>query len=316
MELLHTTTDGVTWSPVAAPPTGPVAQDSAGTKVRFADSEDGWVFSTLPGEGKDVSWATHDGGKHWSAITFPVKSPNSIGVEDIEAAGGSVHAAVQVGDTVVIFSAPVGANTWRKTGGPYSLGAGPVPSGELVLQGGTGWFVQNDRVAISGARYGPPNNRGAAGKWDAWQPPCTKAGGPVVLAAPTTSQVDAVCTEGVWTGPKITVDLLTSTNGGASFGMSRPVPVGSAGIAAAADTSTVAVGASAQGGNSVAAVIEMTFNAGVSWQQVYRGPGSGWLELGFTTPSQGVGIVDGAGGTNTMLSTADGGRHWAPVNFR
>jgi hypothetical protein len=310
LSLLHTTDDGASWSSVPVPPSGRIGPDSAPLRARFADSEDGWIFSTLPGQSKAEAWSTHSGGRHWAAISFPVKSPYSA-VEDIEAAAGVVHAAVQVGDGVEIFSSPVSRDHWHRTGGPFELGAGPVPAGELALQGRSGWFVQIDRVVVSGARLGP------SGAWAGWRPPCSSAGGPAILAAPTASRVDAVCTEGVWTGPKVTVDLLASTDGGATFGPGRPVP-GMPDLASAIGPSTVAVGASVTGTNSVGVSLEMSFDKGASWRSVYRHAGAGWLELGFTTSEQGVAIVLGAqdGDPNTMLFTTDGGRHWAPVSFR
>jgi hypothetical protein len=285
--LVHTANDGASWSAVPVPPAGPEEADSTPLKVRFADPADGWIFSALPGQGKVQAWSTHSGGRRWSAISFPVKNPSSIGLEDIEAAAGVVDAALQVGDEVQIFSAPVDSNNWHRAGAAYQLGAGPVPSGELALQGRSGWFVQNDRVVVSGGRKQP------SGAWASWQPPCSSAGGPAVLAAPTASRVDAVCTEGVWTGRTVTVDLLPSTNGGTSFGPSRPVPVGSADMAAATGTSTVAVGALVNGNNSSDVTLEMSFNSGTSWRSVYRHAGAGWLELGFTTAQQGVAIVLG-----------------------
>ncbi len=267
-------------------------------------------FSTLPGQARVQGWSTHNGGQHWSALSFPVKDAGSVGIEDVEAAAGVVDAAVQVGDAVQIFSAPVGNSAWHRAGGPFELGAGPVPWGELALQGGSGWFAQNDRVVVSGGRLQ------ASGAWADWRPPCSSAGGPLLLAAPTPSRVDAVCTEGVWTGQKISVDLLRSSDGGTSFGASRNVPVASAELAAAIGAATVAVAAQANGANSADAELEMSFDNGASWRSVYRHAGSGWLELGFTTVTQGVAIVLGAPGhLNTMLFTTDGGRQWSPVTF-
>ncbi len=308
--LLRTTDDGTSWSPVPVPPTGPVGADAAPLRVRFADPDDGWIFSTLPGQAQVQGWSTHNGGRHWSALSFPVKNPGSVGIEDVEASAGVVDAAVQVGDEVQIFSSSIGADAWHRAGGPYELGAGPVPWGELALQGGSGWFVQNDRVVVSGGRHEGP------GTWAGWRPPCSSAGGPVLLAAPTTSRVDALCTEGVWTGQRISVDLLRSSDGGASFGPSRRVPVSSPELVAAIGVSTVAVGAQANGSNSADVNLDMSFDNGASWRSVYSHAGSGWLELGFTTLTQGVAIVLGAQGhLNTMLFTTDGGRHWAPVSF-
>jgi hypothetical protein len=282
-------------------------------RVRFADSSDGWVFSTLPGQGPELGWSTHDGGRHWAPIRFPVASSTeegTPGLEDIEAAAGMVTAAVQLGDQVEIFASPVRHDTWHRAGGPYALGAGPVPGGQLVLQGRAGWFVENDRVVVSGGREEP------SGGWASWAPPCSHAGGPDLLAAATSSQVDAVCTEGVWTGTKVTVDLLKSTNSGRTFGAGHLLPFSSVGAVAATGTSAVAVGTTVPHATTVDDNLEMSFDGGTSWQLVYSQPGDGWLELGFTTPNQGVAIASaGPSARNTMLFTSDGGRHWAPVSF-
>jgi hypothetical protein len=56
-----------------------------------------------------------------------------------------------------------------------------------------------------------------------------------------------------------------------------------------------------------------SFDGGVQWSVAYTGDIS---YLGFTSPSQGVGIVRTFGSaTSTMITTFDGGHHWAPVSF-
>jgi hypothetical protein len=158
-------------------------------------------------------------------------------VEDIEASAGVVDAAVQMGDGASIFSSPVSSDAWHLEGGPFASGAGPEPEGELALRGTSGWFIEDNRVAVSGAR------REASGLWEAWTPPCSGAGGPVLSSAVTSSDLDAVCTEGVWTGHVVTVRLLTSDNGGTSFGTDRSTPFTSVEVATASGPSTIAVGA-------------------------------------------------------------------------
>lgn len=316
-ELLHTTNDGSTWSRVHLPPMGRALSTSALMKVRFANSSDGWIFPFDPLQGYSQAWSTHSGGRHWSPVTFPVRPSGAVGIEDIEAAHGVVVAAVSVGARLEIFSSPVTRNAWRRTGGPFQLGAGPVGSGELALHGSSGWFVQNDRIVVDGSR------EGRSGIWRSWQPPCAHVGGPAFLAVPTTSRVEAICTEGVWTSGRVTVDLLTSTDGGTRFGPSHRVPLGAAGptapeasLAAATGSATVAIGAIDYGNSSASMNLEMSFDGGSTWRSVYRHDGSGWLELGFTTTKQGVAIILGVNGqADTMLVTRDGGHHWAKVGF-
>jgi hypothetical protein len=45
---------------------------------------------------------------------------------------------------------------------------------------------------------------------------------------------------------------------------------------------------------------------------VYRGQ---LFYLGFTSPAQGVGIVQSSKRTTTMIMTFDGGHQWGPVTF-
>ena len=58
--------------------------------------------------------------------------------------------------------------------------------------------------------------------------------------------------------------------------------------------------------------LRASFDGGHRWSVVYRGQLS---YLGFTSPAQGVGIVQSSKATTTMIMTFDGGHHWAPVTF-
>ena len=70
LRLLRTTNDGVSWSSVPVPPAGPEGPGSPPLKVRFADPDDGWIFSSLPGQAKVQAWSTHDGGRHWLQLSI------------------------------------------------------------------------------------------------------------------------------------------------------------------------------------------------------------------------------------------------------
>jgi hypothetical protein len=58
--------------------------------------------------------------------------------------------------------------------------------------------------------------------------------------------------------------------------------------------------------------LRASFDGGHPWTMVYRGELS---YLGFTSPAQGVGIVQSSKATTAMIMTFDGGHHWAPVTF-
>ena len=189
------------------------------------------------------------------------------------------------------------------------LGAGPVPQGQLVLQGSTGWAIEIDRTVEGGARR-------SGGAWSSWQPPCSSAGGFAALSAGTTTHIDAVCDEGTWTGPSESVHLYVSTNGGASFtrfaqaigGLAN----GNATAVTVSSTGTIVVGGSVNGTPS--GVLLASFDGGSSWTKVYSGDtGITPDELGFTTSSQGVAIT--SGDHPHLLMTYDGGHHWNAVTF-
>jgi photosystem II stability/assembly factor-like uncharacterized protein len=55
-----------------------------------------------------------------------------------------------------------------------------------------------------------------------------------------------------------------------------------------------------------------SFDGGTHWTNVYRGQ---LFFLGFTSATQGVGLVRSSKGASTMIMTFDGGHHWAPVTF-
>ena len=55
---------------VPVPPAGPEGPGSPPLKVRFADPDDGWIFSSLPGQAKVQAWSTHDGGRHWLQLSI------------------------------------------------------------------------------------------------------------------------------------------------------------------------------------------------------------------------------------------------------
>ena len=96
-----------------------------------------------------------------------------------------------------------------------SVGAGPVPSAQLVLAGDRGWILTVNRTVGDGARL-------TNGTWQSWNPPCEETNGPAYLAASTATDVIAACEEGVygshdlkngerkWTGTR--VDLIFGSN--------------------------------------------------------------------------------------------------------
>ena len=301
LALRRTLDAGRSWAAVAAPPTlyAPANSGKQGVgQIRFADPLDGWAF------GSEL-WSTHDGGAHWT------KSGLSD-VAALEAADGHVHAIAfqQANGSFGIETSPTTRDAWAATGS-LQIGAGPVPSSDLVLQGTTGWAIENDRTVVEGARL-------ASGHWVPWHAPCATNGGTAVISTPTVSSMVAVCEEGTWApsgykGPPA-VRAYFSNTGGSTFFLGGTVPgVGDAGAAVVASPSPGAAVTDAQT-NSGWDLVE-TFNSGASWRIVATVPESlQFTYLGFTSSSQGVAIESGSQ-TSVLLMTFDGGRVWSPVKF-
>jgi hypothetical protein len=266
------------------------------SQVRFADTLDGWAFGP-------ALWSTHDAGVHWTRSSLN-------DVSSLEAADGRVHAIAlepSVNDDAIETSV-ASSDAWVKTGS-LQLGAGPVPESDLVLQGSTGWAIENDRTVVGGARL-------VSGHWVPWHAPCNTTGGTAVIGAPTVSTMVAVCEQGIWgpsgyPGPPATRAYF-SGNGGATFYLGGTVP----GIADASGT----VVASPNPGVAVTDIytntgryLVATFNSGGSWRVVVSASSSAvFTYVGFTSASQGV-AIESAAATSVLLMTFDGGHVWSPV---
>jgi photosystem II stability/assembly factor-like uncharacterized protein len=281
--LARTTDGGHTWSSAPPPPTtlAPALDASKGIdQIRFADSQNGWAF------GPEL-WTTHDGGAHWAKSTL-------TNVYALEAGAGTVHAiALYSPHGFLIESSPVSRDAWNISSTWLGVGAGPIPSVQIVLSGSAGWILEDDRTVIAGARL-------VNGQWQAWTPPCMTVGGPANLAASSPTDLVAMCNEGVWTGPSISSHLYFSSDGGTTFRrVANPAPTFGSAISPSSTEACV--------GDSTG--IFATFNAGATWRNVSRQSAN---PIGFTTPGQGVAITyDGQ-----LLMTRDGGHTWAVVPFR
>ena len=292
LQVWKTNDSGRTWAEVPAPP-APIAQGSDGPgvrEIRFANADDGWIF--LP----DL-WVTHDGGAHWTR--------QSVGqVLALEAASGTVHAAVLAADQpqFAVLTSPVHGDAWQPSATKVDSGAGPVPRAQLVLHGTAGWLMIVNRTVAGGARL-------AGGRWIGWQPPCMDGRGAVELAASSASDLVAVCNEGEWNDRPHVARAYMSHDGGSSFGLvPTPLPIQGAGGLGAARSDVWVVGST---DSDSRAILLRTSDGGRTWRTVHRDAQGRWLDLGFTSPQQGVAISEGT--TGRLLMTFDTGQTWAPV---
>jgi hypothetical protein len=284
--LLRTDDGGRSWASAPSP------HDLTVNQVRFADADDGWMWDA--NSGPDGLWSTHDGGLHWKQPPLPI-SPQEGYLSDVEAAGGVVYATVNA-SPIMIMSSPIGQDDWSVSPTTIPLGAGPVPSEQIVLQGHSGWIVEGDRTVVGGARL-------VNGSWQPWTPPCMQAEGPVWLTASDPLHLTAYCQGGIW-GGAASVSLDLSFDGGSTF-QSRdlPFPVTAFGPIASPSIGVVFFG------DDVNHELMASFDAGQSWTVVYRGSStSDWQYIGFTTPDQGVAIDNGL-----LMMTFNGGSTWDPI---
>jgi photosystem II stability/assembly factor-like uncharacterized protein len=289
------------WVPAPTPP-APASEGmlQPGVKaIRFADDLDGWAFGSS-------LWSTHDGGATWHAVTIPgVPADSTVA---LEAAGGVATLIADAGKPLggpEIATSPVTEDAWHVTGPGVGLGAGPANQPILVLAGGAGWFIQNDRTVIGGARR-------VGGTWQAWQPPCLDANGPALLAAATPAVVVAECDAGVWgpagAGTLAGDHLYRSTDGGRTFAVvPQSLPLDLITTVAMPDASEIDIAGAVGTRSAIAA----STDGGRSWRITYRGlPNEDVSYLGFTTPTQGVAISG-----RRLLMTRDGGQSWSPVSL-
>jgi hypothetical protein len=226
--------------------------------------------------------------------------PATSTVEDVEASNGQVHVAVTDDNGHVrLESSPIARDGFTVSPLLVNVGAGPVPSGQIVLHGAAGWFVQVDRTVVGGARL-------VNGAWTDWTAPCATAGGPAVLAASSASDLDAACDVGLWTGAAAAERLFVSHDGGATFIDTAAIPQPT--VTAIASTPTAIVAAVPGVG------LIRSAQDGVTWTTVYHRTGASTVaDLGLTTATQGVAVLINPA---TLVMTHDAGRTWAPVVFR
>lgn len=341
LTLLKTTDHGRTWSAQPLPTSMVSAADTkiaggiaashsifGGLDVRFATTLDGWIYGSLaitatpPSDGvsyEPALWSTHDGGTTWQRQSLPWVGGLGT-VLDLEAANGTVYLmAPNRSSGVTVERSPVGEDRWRVASTAH-LGdpaGGGVQTGSMVLSGASGWLVEgNDRGTTGSARLS------STGTWVDWPPPCASVGHSFsVPAAANSSDLVAGCTMGGFAYPLSasappgatlgSIWLYFSDDAGTTFTAGPELVPRSAlydyGILAMPVPGTVLMGRDTAQGQLIRSV-----DGGARFTVVYRADPS---YLGFTTRSQGVGLVQRSGRAATMIMTFDGGRRWSTVRF-
>jgi hypothetical protein len=328
LALRKTDDGGRLWTNVSLPRQLTVETGGGAPAVRFANTEDGWIYGNVPSDQtlKAAIWSTHDGGASWHAVAMAGFDPAQGGVLDLEAGGGRAYALVYKLDAVSAYenplgleSTPVGEDAWGPEPAPgLGLpGGGGNVTGAIVLQGPTGWVVEgNDRGTSGSVRL-------VGGRWRAWVPPCATLGRSLAYpAAANAEDLAAVCLIGGFANPVPAAAprgavlgsawLYESGDGGTTW--SAVAQLGKHGeyygaqLAHPTRASYVVSGLSQD-----KPVLEASFDGGRRWSIVHQG---GLEYLGFTTASQGVAIAYGPGSSTStyLLMTYDGGRTWSEVH--
>jgi hypothetical protein len=293
---------GRTWSMVPGAPKTTIAQPPVTadatqgvSSIRFAtDQQHGWIY------GPEL-WSTDDGGASWVQTAAAGAFPGEH-VVALETARGMLYVVVADINGFRVLDGTVGSGELT-TAITLPFGAGPVPDVQLVLGGSGGWVLQNDRTVVNGARL-------VGTEWQPWSPVCADAIGPAYLAAASSTRLAAACDVGAWATPQGT-HLYTSTDGGDQWKEApAKIPVTATQAIATPDGTNVFVAGSTAAGSELVA----SADAGRTWHTALNLEGAQAVDLGFTTPTQGVVIeVRTDGRPYTLLMTRDGGVNWVIV---
>ena len=339
LTLVETSNRGRTWATKSLP--APLLADAdrnlAGTaaaiygdaslNVRFANENDGWIYGTLPGKVPSdgvafvqygpILWSTHDGGRTWRRVRLDW-TPRDPSIFDLEAGHGMVYAeTMNRSFLVTLSSSPVGEDHWRivPTEKLYLPAGGALPGGSIVLSGSHGWLVAgNDRGVSASLQLT------ASGTWVTWTPPCESVGNSyAVPAASSPLDLVVVCQMGGFgyslsssAPPGATLGsnwLYFSTDGGRSFHSGpelEPRNIYFDGVLASPGPGVVVMSRGPGGVDNLMA----SFDGGRTWRVVYRGEPT---FLSFTSPTQGVALIEHRVGVDSMIMTFDGGRTWRVV---
>ncbi len=292
--VLRTTDGGRRWVGIPAP-RYPLAGPSARglTRMRFADTSDGFAFGTH-------LWATHDGGARWHRVR---QVPGSI--LDLEASAGRVYAAALKSGRVTVYRSPAGRDDWSRVAGlPAFAGydGGPAGLGLITLHGTAAWILAGSRFYASqtGSHWVRQGFR------------CPRLLALSSLAAYNSQRIAVLCSGDPAAGSTTKV-LYASSDGGKRFAKVGPVPSGGdGGILAEPTPQHLAVATS-----SGATWVYVSTDGGRRWHTRLdlTDGGKGWFDFGFTTATQGFALEGTPQFGSHLYMTSNGGQTWHRVRF-
>jgi hypothetical protein len=279
--LVRSTDGGAHFAQISSPPLRTVGN---GPSVVFANANDGYAYIV---DGGGQLYATHDGGRSWSA--------SLSAVENVAIGGGHVFAITHRHG---LERSPVGANTWTELPGVQAKEA------SIAVDGSRVWLLGPPRRKPDADTIQSSSNSGRT--FTSYRGPCY-FDLPGRLVPSGGSDVWAVCPSGMM------ASLLRSTDGGRTFPLTRsfhdpggvqlpPLTNGAQIFPLSRDAALVYGGPGAP--------LYRTANGGTRWAQA----GEAWTPehapfwLGF--PSGRVGYALAA---TKLWRTTDGGRSWHAV---
>jgi hypothetical protein len=306
--LLASTTDGgSTWASLGDPDPSTSAGLDLGSPtsvhlgVRFADQEHGWIYGYLGST--PVLWWTSDAGTTWSDLQPSALAGGEVAA--LEAMDGRAQAIVVRGEPsgVQVVSTPKTSPVWKTVSTILPAGHQGNPSPQLALQGSSGWLVEQDPTFVTGARLT------RYGTWQRWSPPCATTSDRVLLAAPSATEVLALCQPAGSDGDASVYRSERAGNPG-TWTQTARTPYGLDPQAFAANTADSFALAGQQSGRAVIELHTPTSPIRAAWS----GSG-GFTQLGFEDPAQGIAMIRSAD-ASSMLMTYDGGSRWSQVDFQ
>ncbi len=310
--LVRTTDGGRTWVGVPAPRADlePRGQSGCADRpcvrgIRFANASVGYAY------GSTALYLTTDGGVTWA------RQPGQA--DAIEVAGGTAlrvshdTAGCPPGCVYQISTAPLATASWRPVAVP-----GPTLTGNAVqlLRTGHRAFLETYRNPAGGAGNAQATlltSSDDGQRWTVRPDPCgTEAGQEAdsqQLAVADDGSVTVLCRVRA-NGPDFVV---TSRDGGNSFGPHHRTPGGAnVNAVGAASASTLLVATT----NGSTATLFRSTDAGASWDPVATAPdaardGDGVAVLGFQNAQTGRWVP----GSAAVLTSTDAGRTWVTYTF-
>jgi photosystem II stability/assembly factor-like uncharacterized protein len=299
--IVHTTDGGRTWTKMPAPPSDVPA---SGAGLRFANDQIGYLYSAAP----PTFYLTRDGGSTWvaqSGPTFAIEVANGTALRITSTVPECVP-----GCTYQILRAPTGSGQWTTVATPTRAGM------VQLLRTGHRAFAAVYGNPASGAtnqhaQLLTSSDDGAT--WTIRTDPCgTRQGTESVstrMAVADDGSMTMLCYVRDATGSTFVV---TSTDGGATFGPQRPTP-GSSLTVGAASAATLVV--SALDGTTLR--LYRSNDGGATWTVTATAPeqiSQGEVpegEAGFQNAQDGWWLP----GRGTVFATSDAGRNWVPYGL-